>query len=150
MKKIKHILCIALSFAFSVSYAQTGPVDNTFSDSKQITTNVALLDGPEDPTIQNDGKSNPYTRPVVSNTGNMLNPEIKVYPEPFAGIVFVDLSSCPDSKICLYFESGKCLKYQDCQNETSAIFNLKNEPKGLYFMEIVSMGKKVVKKIDLE
>lgn len=152
MKNIKHIFCIALSLGLFASYAQPSSLDNTFDADRKITVNTALIDGPEDPTIQNDGKKSYLTTNIssLSESTSVINPEVKVYPEPFSGIVSVDLSDCPDAKICLYYESGKCIKYQDCQNEKNAIFNLKNEPKGLYFMEIVSNGKKIVKKVDLE
>lgn len=152
MKNTKYIFCIALSLGIFASYAQPSSLDNTVNTDRTISASTALIDSTEDPTIQNDGKKSYLTTNIssLSESTSVINPEVKVYPEPFSGIVSVDLSSCPDAKICLYFESGKCIKYQDCQNEKNAIFNLKNEPKGLYFMEIVSNGKKIVKKVDLE
>jgi hypothetical protein len=151
MKNTNHKLCIALCFGLFSAIAQPSSIDNIY-DADKKTAEISLIDGPEDPGIQNDGRKNFLTSNISASgeTTSVFNAQVKVYPAPFSGIVSVDLSNCPDAKICLYYESGKCIKYQDCENETTAVFNLKDEPKGLYFMEIVSYGRKTVKKIELE
>ncbi len=115
-----------------ISYAQACSYENS---NDELAVNLT--------ETHNYSASNPKSETSV-------NPFVKQYPAPFSEIVSVDLSSCPDAKICLYYESGKCIKYQDCGKEKTAIFNLKNQPKGLYFMEIVSNGKRVMKTINFE
>jgi len=138
MKNIRLIFTIASSLAFGASYAQTSTFDVASNNDEKIArhaeaNNVANCD------------ANQCREPLHSN-----KPEIKIYPEPFLGIVSVNLSNCPDAKICLFDRKGNCLKYQNCQKEAYAVFNLKDQPKGIYYMEIMSQGEKTVKAIYMQ
>lgn len=142
MKKFKHIVCIALSFVVGISYAQPASTDNITAITKTVNANKEKNDGVEvnkATSISSKEKTEIIGKPVV-----------KIYPEPFLGIVSVNLSNCPNAKICVFDAKGNCLKYQNCKNEVCALFNLKNQPKGIYYMEILSQGEKTVKAIYLQ
>lgn len=142
MKNFRHIYCIALSFTFVISYGQIASVENNSNNAEK--TNIT--------NGQSDALSLNTSDPVSDNikTETTAIPEIKIYPKPFEGIISVNLNKCPDAQICLFDAKGNCLKYQNCENEDCAVFNLRNEPKGIYYMEIKVKGEKTVKAIYLQ
>lgn len=147
MKNTNFIFCIVLSLGFINSYAQSSLLDN--ADINKNTTSLSLVDEIGYPTTQNNIRNPESNISASGDTTAVNDAQVKIYPGPFSGFISVDLKNCPDAKICLYNENGKCVKYMDCANE-KAFFNLKNESKGLYFMEIVSNGKKLVSKVNME
>ncbi len=143
MKNFRHIYCITfLSLAFGFCYGQLALVDNSINTGEKA--NITAL--------QSDAMAFHTSDPVPDNNEPDVTakPEIKIYPEPFEGIISVNLKKCPDAQICLFDAKGNCLKYQNCENEECAIFNLRNEPKGIYYMEIKVKGEKTVKAIYLQ
>ncbi|MBC7694511.1 MAG: hypothetical protein H7141_03600 [Burkholderiales bacterium] len=141
MKTFKHIFCISLSLSFGFSHAQTGTINNNFVTDETVTINSQNNEAIANNTITDSDKE---------KTNSIAKPGVKVYPEPFSGIVSVNLSNCQDSEICVFDGKGKCLKYIRCQNEECAIFNLRNQPNGIYYMEIKVQGEKTVKTIYLK
>jgi len=85
---------------------------------------------------------------------------LEIFPNPSSGIFTINLHNCRDVKICVYDVLGNCLLNKVYVNDVSPMINLSNQPKGIYFLEIVSYpstqgfegqsGERVVKKIVLQ
>lgn len=87
----------------------------------------------------------------LSNIGENNNVNfVSVFPNPSSGIFTVDLGNCRDAKICVYDVLGSCLLKKDCLYDVAPKIDLSSQPRGIYFMEIVSDGARAVKKIVLE
>ena len=77
--------------------------------------------------------------------------EIIIYPNPTTGICTISLNKkIIDSKICVYDLLGNCLLNKVCSNDANQNIDLSSQSKGIYFMEILADGEKVVKKIVLQ
>jgi hypothetical protein len=83
---------------------------------------------------------------------NNLTPEaeINIFPNPSSGIFTVDMHSCHEAKLSVCDVLGNRLLVKDCRGDASPQIDLNSQPKGMYYMEIVSEGERVVKKIVLE
>jgi hypothetical protein len=75
---------------------------------------------------------------------------IIVYPNSINGIFTVRIPSGRENRIQVYDHSGNCVKDQYCRNKTDQHVDLSKQPKGTYIMEIISDGKKTLKKVVIE
>lgn len=74
-----------------------------------------------------------------------------VFPNPSSGIITVQMRDyLSEAKIIVHDVLGNCLFEKNCRGETSQEINLSYQPKGVYFMEIVAGGERVLKKIVLQ
>ena len=74
-----------------------------------------------------------------------------VFPNPSSGIFTVDFKNTTvATQICVYDVLGNCLWNKNCRNEENTKIDLSSQPKGIYFLEIVSDNKKSVNKIVLQ
>ena len=72
-----------------------------------------------------------------------------VYPSPSSGIVTIDHSSKEEVKVQVYDILGNCIWKKD-QKVKEIKIDLGFAPKGVYFLEMESAGKKTVKRLILE
>lgn len=73
-----------------------------------------------------------------------------LYPNPTSGILTVNLNKSLDVTLILYDVLGNCLSKKDFRGQSILHADLSLQSKGVYFMEIVSDGERVVKKIVLQ
>lgn len=73
---------------------------------------------------------------------------LSVQPNPSSGIFTLNLKQqTSDAKICIYDIVGKCVWNKNIQKASNMAIDLSNHPQGIYFIEMVSNGEKIVKKI---
>jgi hypothetical protein len=88
---------------------------------------------------------------LITDVDKIDNNYLKVFPNPSIGIFSVDLKNNKiDTKICVYDVYGNCFYTKNLRNNASTQIDLRSQPKGIYFMEIVADGEKTVKKIVLQ
>lgn len=75
---------------------------------------------------------------------------VLMFPNPSSGIIKVETQRGRDMYISVRDLLGNCLLNKNCRNEKSLEIDLSSQPKGIYFMEIVSDGEKSVNKIILQ
>jgi hypothetical protein len=76
---------------------------------------------------------------------------ISIYPIPSSGLIWVELKNAPkELKICVYDLLGNCLWNNSFTNKSNVNIDLSDQSRGIYFVEIVSDGKKSVNKIVLQ
>jgi hypothetical protein len=76
---------------------------------------------------------------------------ISVYPNPSSGKFIVQMYNCQaGAKVTVRDILGNCLFEKNCQGESNQEINLSCQSKGIYFLEMVSDGERVVKKMILE
>lgn len=138
MRNIIYIYCVALTFAFYISNGQS-------SSSETIATATGKFAPNESGTLDNDLPASSINEEEI-----VVTPEVKIYPEPFEGIVSVNLNTYPLAQISVYDSKGNCVKNQQSANEERAIFDLRDQPKGIYYLEIKVKGEKTVKAIYLQ
>ena len=99
-----------------------------------------------------DATASYYQNCGVTNIPNPRNDiEIEIYPNPSSGIFTINLKNkTVESKICVYDVLGNCVLDKVSVKNSSQEIDLSGQPKGIYFMEIVSGGERAVKKIILE
>lgn len=149
-------------------YNSDGTLDNTFGSGGKVTTDFGgnTIDKSYSVAIQGDGKivvvgysgnsSNHdfavarYNSGTVGIEENMQMSDVNIYPNPSSGIFTVDLGNCKDAKLSVCDVLGNRVWKKDYGGETSQEINLSFQPKGIYFLEIVSDGERFVKKIILE
>jgi hypothetical protein len=87
------------------------------------------------------------------NDAGVNTPEIKVYPNPTTGNVFIDvvLDDISDISISVYDLTGRKIteEYFDNSFKAKAFFDLSGEKNGVYLCEIKTNDKVIVKKISL-
>lgn len=72
---------------------------------------------------------------------------ILIFPNPSQGVYTVKLNEKKsETKICIYDVLGNCILRKDCPNTETKI-DLTCQPKGIYFIEIISEGRKTVNKV---
>lgn len=77
--------------------------------------------------------------------------DISVYPNPSSGIFSTNFKNkTVETKICIYDMLGNCILEKAYRNETYANINLSAQPKGMYFLEMLSSDEKIIKKIVVE
>jgi len=92
-----------------------------------------------------------------SYDGNTLNVEefnnsisVNIFPNPSSGIFTVNLRNCRDAKICVYDVLGNCLLNKNCRSDVSPKIDLSCQPKGIYFVELLSGTERRTEKIIIE
>lgn len=76
---------------------------------------------------------------------------IEIFPNPSSGIFTIDLKNkTVSTKICVYDVLGSCLMNIDCRNNISPRIDLSRQPKGIYFIEIISDEVRSKNKIVLQ
>jgi hypothetical protein len=76
---------------------------------------------------------------------------ISLYPSPSSGLISVHLENAPNEmKICVYDLVGNCLWNKSFTNKSNVNIDLSDQSRGIYFVEIVSDGKKSVNKIVIQ
>ena len=79
------------------------------------------------------------------------NNPVVVFPNPSAGIFNLSLkNSIEISKIRIYDLLGNCLWSKTYKTDTNVEIDLSSHSKGIYFVEVVSNGKKSISKIVLQ
>lgn len=85
----------------------------------------------------------------VAENKNILF-DFSIFPNPSSGIFTISLSKAVAAKIWVHDVLGNCLLNKDCGNDLNQKIDLTGKSNGIYFLEIMSEGEKVVKKIVLE
>jgi N-acetylneuraminic acid mutarotase len=75
---------------------------------------------------------------------------LNVSPNPSSGIFSINFRNNRNTKICVHDILGNCLLNKEYQNEVRPTIDLTCQSKGIYFLEMMSEGERVVKKIILE
>ena len=152
-----------------VMYNSNGSPDNTFGTGGIATTHIYVGDEGLSVALQNDGKivvagftgytdgpywevarfNNSVPLGIEGSTGNEL--EVGIFPNPSSGIYTLNLKSrTAATLICVTDALGNCLLNKVYQNERNPSIDLAGQPKGIYFLEVVSGDERVVKKIVLD
>jgi uncharacterized delta-60 repeat protein len=151
-------------------YDSNGNLDNTFGTGGIATTHIYVGDDVLSAAIQGDGKivaagytaytDGPYWEVARFNNTVFTGIEepsisdeldLKIFPNPSSRIISLSVKNkTAKTKIYVTDALGNCLLNKVCQNETNPTIDLVDQPKGIYFMEIVSDNERVVKKIVLE
>ncbi len=77
--------------------------------------------------------------------------QMKVYPNPSTGVVMMELSNDGDSNISVYNMHGQRLATEVSEISTGKFqLDLSSQPRGIYYLEVVTGNDAVVKKIVLE
>lgn len=84
---------------------------------------------------------------IVSNF-SQSEKTIDVYPNPSDGIFNIQFGKWRDSEICVYDVLGNCILQKD--SKVCDRIDLSGQNKGMYFVEVVFEGKRMVEKIVLQ
>lgn len=85
----------------------------------------------------------------IANESNDVG--IKFYPNPSSGrFTISSTNTTVATQICIYDVLGNCLQNKNCQNDKSLDIDLSSQPKGIYFVEIVSDRERSMRKIVLQ
>jgi len=108
-----------------------------------------------DDTLYNSGYGNMIIAKLSDLTAmvNELSDECGfiTYPNPSQGALTVDLKNkITETKIFISDVFGNCLWIKNYRDATSIKIDLSCQPKGIYFMEIISEGQRAVKKIVIQ
>ena len=77
--------------------------------------------------------------------------DVNIYPNPSSGIFTVRMDICQaGAKITVRDVLGNCLLERSCRGETGQEINLSCQPRGIYFVELLSGDEKVVKKVAVQ
>ncbi|MES2565579.1 MAG: T9SS type A sorting domain-containing protein [Bacteroidota bacterium] len=138
MKSLIQLYFATLSLAYCISYGQSTTSEIIASNNIKNSTNetVSLMDYSTVSDIQEEEIH--------------VNPEININPEPFEGLVSVNLNALPDAQVSVFDANGKSVKKQQCAHDERALFDLRKQPKGIYYLEIKVKGEKTVKAIYLQ
>jgi hypothetical protein len=108
-----------------------------------------LKDGNDTIIFKSNGMS-PFVA-VLEDTAFITNIKVtnknelsfNIYPNPSSGIFEVHLGNKTSlTKISVNNLLGSCVLNKDCENEVSPKIDLSSQPKGIYFIEIVSGGER--------
>jgi hypothetical protein len=80
---------------------------------------------------------------------NFLGDHLSIFPNPSSGIFTIE-GEIIKAKIAVYDVIGKCVWSKEYRNETDPKIALGFQPKGIYFLEIMSEGQRTVKKIVID
>lgn len=83
---------------------------------------------------------------VVNETKKQRS--VSVFPNPSSGIITINLTAAA-TEICVYDLLGNCLWSGKIQGDPNPKIDLSDQPKGIYFMEIVSENERSVAKMVL-
>lgn len=154
-----------LDFALA-RYNNDGSLDNTFDFDGKVTTDFGGgFDMIYSLAIQSDEKivaagctgtaSNHdfalarYNVSTVGMAEKIKTNDVYIYPNPSDGVFTADLHNCQDVKLTVCDVLGNCVLRIDCLGEASQKINLSLQPKGIYFLEILTDGARTVEKIIL-
>lgn len=85
---------------------------------------------------------------TLINELNDMQDNVAVYPNPTTGVVHFRLQgNLFASQICVYDLLGNCLVKENYLSDVDQKIDLSRQSKGIYLMEIISDGRKTVKKI---
>lgn len=133
----------------STSYNQSSELllDTTIS----FTANPLFPEFPWTPTAASCilSKQQLCTTVSVAENKNILF-GFSIFPNPSSGIFTISLSKSVAAKIYVHDVLGNCLLNKDCGNNSNQKIDLTGKSSGIYFLEIMSEGERVVKKIVLE
>jgi len=107
-------------------------------------------------TLPFAGTQNIFVGKFSSNNNVLVNEPSKeksmsIYPNPSSGIFTVNLRNCQaGAKVTIHDVLGNCLLEKDCLGETSQEINLSCQPRGIYFVELLSGEERVVKKVAVQ
>ena len=77
--------------------------------------------------------------------------DIIIFPNPSLGIFTVDLRNClAGAKVTVRDVLGNCLLEKNCRGENSQEINLSGQPRGIYFVELLSGTERRTEKIIIE
>lgn len=148
-------------------YNNDGSPDSTFGTDGKVTTAFGCYtDVANSMAIQNDNKIvvagfsdmcttidfsvARYDAGTVGMQENILWNELNIFPNPTSGIFTVNLHNCWNAKICVYDVLGNYILKKDCGKDVGPIIDLSSQAKGIYYMEIISDGKRSMRKIVLQ
>jgi len=95
--------------------------------------------------IDGDGQFS-YSKVILFRSGNTINDEWKLWPNPVKNILSVSRSGSSAAVINVYNSYGQKVITQPVFNFTSDI-NFSGLPSGLYSLQIISEGRTIIKKI---
>jgi hypothetical protein len=74
--------------------------------------------------------------PAIRNKANRI---MKMYPNPTSGVFFIDLhtTSGLKARVELYTGQGKLVFVNEYPNQSTAVINLSNNTKGVYFVKVI-------------
>jgi hypothetical protein len=134
--------------------------DSTISMSENIITTQSGITNTQISSIgsENSTNTNIYKGGKFSvlclNTSineNSEQPVFSIYPNPSSGIFTVNLRNCQaGAKVIIRDVLGNCLLEKNCRGETSQEINLSCQPRGIYFVELLSGEDRVVKKVAVQ
>ena len=151
-----------------IRYKSDGTLDNTFGTGGKVLTDFGFGsdDYGQSVVIQSDGKIvvagwtssgfvynialARYDGGTVGIEENTEMNDVSIYPNPTSGIFTVNIRNCRDAKICVYDVLGNCLLNKDCRNDVSSKINLSCQPRGIYFVELLSGENRVVRKVAVQ
>ena len=74
-----------------------------------------------------------------------------IYPNPTSGIFTVNLHNCQaGAKVIVRDVLGNCFLERNCRSESSQEINLSCQPRGIYFVELLSGDERVVRKVTVQ
>jgi len=98
----------------------------------------------------------PIAGASVAESKNILF-DFSIFPNPSSGIFSVNLHNChAGAKVTVRDVLGRCLFEKNCGGETSQdgsaklTMNLSSQPKGIYFVELLSGDDRVAKKVAVQ
>lgn len=89
---------------------------------------------------------------IQSGGNEIFNSDfISIYPNPSSGNFTVNLPNCQaGAKVIVRDVLGNCLLVKDCRGESSQEINLSCQPRGIYFVELLSGEDRIVKKVAIQ
>ncbi len=154
-----------------VRYNTNGTLDNTFDSDGIVTTAIGnSSDFGNAIVIQTDEKIvvagvtfnggdfdiavaryNNTVLTGVTESRNKNELQVEIYPNPSSGIFTFNLKNkTVKTEICIHDVLGKCVFNKLSAKNSNEEIDLSCQPKGIYFMEIVSDGERAMKKIVLQ
>lgn len=150
----------------TLRYNNDGSADNTFGISGMVTTDfggddvghsLVIQPGGEIVVAGNhfNGSSNDFAlaRYTSGTTGIEtvgVATNVNIYPNPGSGIFTLDLENYFDARVSIYDLLGSCVFKQNYGDDLQARIDLSIQPKGIYYIEIISEDDRSVKKIVLQ
>jgi hypothetical protein len=79
------------------------------------------------------------------------NGTINVFPNPSEGVFTIQIENTfSPAKIIVRDLAGKCLYEEDCAGAANQQLNLSAQPKGIYFVEVLSGGERFLRKVSVD
>ncbi|HEB62260.1 MAG TPA: T9SS type A sorting domain-containing protein [Bacteroidetes bacterium] len=84
----------------------------------------------------------------ITGTGDINNAEVKIYPNPTSGVLYIETPVENDYLLKLYDINGKLIKSQNI-NSGNYKLQLEHLNSGIYFIKISSKDRVIIKKIEV-